>query len=159
MRSTKSLRVARNRGLTAATVAIAIVAADQLAKTAATHWAAGAPYWLFDSFGMELAHNTGVSFGRLQGGGWPVMAVVAIVTVILVILMWRLPRRYRMPLALIVGGSLGNLIDRLRWGYVIDFVALGPWPNFNLADAAIVSGAALVAWQALRTAPGQGDDA
>ena len=159
MKSTKSPRVARNRWLTAAAVAAAVAAADQLTKNAVTHWTARLPYWLVGGFGIELAHNTGISFGRLQGGGWPVMFAVAIVTVILVILMWRLPRRYSMPLALIVGGSLGNLIDRLRWGYVVDFVALGPWPNFNLADAAIISGAVLVAWQALRTVPGRGGDA
>jgi len=159
MRSTKLPRVARNRWLTAAAVATAVVAADQLTKIAVSHWTARLPYWLLGSFGIELAHNTGISFGRLQGGGWPVMAAVAIVTIILVILMWRLPRRYGMPLALIVGGSLGNLIDRLRWGYVVDFVALGPWPNFNVADAAIVCGAVLVAQQALRAAPVQDDDA
>jgi signal peptidase II len=151
--------VARNRWLTAAAVATAVVAADQLTKTVVIHRASGSPYWLADRFGIELAHNTGISFGRLQGGGRPVIAVVTVVTVILTILIWRLPLRFTAPLALIVGGSLGNLIDRLRWGYVVDYVALGPWPNFNVADAAIVSGAALVAWQALRTTPRQGGDA
>jgi len=151
--------VARNRWLTAAAVVVAVVAADQFTKTAVTHWAADRPHWFRGRFGIELAHNTGISFGRLQGGGRPVMVVVTVVTVLLVVLMWRLPSRFTVPLALIVGGSLGNLVDRYRYGYVVDYIALGLWPNFNVADAAILSGAVLVAWQALRTAPPRGDDA
>jgi len=63
------------------------------------------------------------------------------------------PPRYRLGLGLLLGGALGNLIDRVRFGAVIDFVDVPWWPTFNLADAAIVAGVALVLLQVLRANP------
>jgi signal peptidase II len=51
----------------------------------------------------------------------------------------------------IAGGAIGNLLDRVRLGYVVDFIAIGPWPNFNVADSAITMGALLLCWGWLRT--------
>ena len=53
------------------------------------------------------------------------------------------PRKYAVPLGLILGGSLGNWVDRVRLGYVVDFVTAPHWPTFNVADAALVGGMAL----------------
>lgn len=61
----------------------------------------------------------------------------------------------KVALGLIVGGALGNLADRLRYGMVVDFLDFRVWPVFNLADAAIVVGAFLLAWQILRKAEGE----
>ncbi|MHB1042555.1 MAG: signal peptidase II [Eubacteriales bacterium] len=58
----------------------------------------------------------------------------------------------KVALGLIVGGALGNLVDRLRYGMVVDFLDFRVWPVFNLADSAIVVGAFLLAWQILRKA-------
>jgi signal peptidase II len=51
---------------------------------------------------------------------------------------------------MLLGGAIGNLIDRVRLGYVVDFIALPYWPVFNVADTSIVIGAVLLAWSALR---------
>ena len=141
----------RSRKLwSAAEVAVAIAAADQLVKLLVRHEADRLPAMAFRGVGLQISYNTGVSFGRLQGGGWVLFAAVTGVIVVLCVLAWRLPERYTIPIALIVGGAAGNQIDRLRFGAVLDFFVIGPWPNFNLGDVAIVGGAALVAWRALR---------
>ena len=64
-----------------------------------------------------------------------------------------------MPLALVLGGAAGNLIDRLRFGYVVDYVGVGPWPTFNVGDMAIVVGAALIAVVVLRPVPRRAGEA
>ncbi|QIA26864.1 signal peptidase II [Thermaerobacter sp. PB12/4term] len=96
--------------------------------------------------------NRGAAFGLLQNQ--TLFFIVVAVVVIAAILYWlpRLPGRAgsaRLALGLQLGGAVGNLIDRLRWGYVVDFVdlefwPLHRWPVFNVADAAIVTGTALL---------------
>ena len=99
------------------------------------------PLHLTSWLSLEEVHNKGISFGTFaQGGAW-VVAVVSIVMAVLVVLLFYLGPRYSMPLALILAGSLGNLIDRLRFGFVWDFVTVPHWPTFNVADAAIAIGA------------------
>ena len=51
-----------------------------------------------------------------------------------------------MALGAILGGAIGNLLDRIRLGYVVDFVSIGPWPNFNVADSAITLGVLALIW-------------
>ena len=48
------------------------------------------------------------------------------------------------------GGAIGNFVDRVRFGYVVDFIAVGPWPRFNIADSGITIGMILLAWSALQ---------
>ena len=92
---------------------------------------------------LEYAENRGAAFGLLAGLT-PVLALVSVV--ILAALLFQYSRQPQPPLwqtfaaGLIVGGALGNLVDRVRLGYVIDFVSVGPWPHFNVADAAITIG-------------------
>ncbi|MBB5015600.1 signal peptidase II [Rehaibacterium terrae] len=99
-----------------------------------------------------LTFNTGAAFSFLAGaGGWQrwLFTVLAVgISSLLVFWLARTPRgdwRTALPFALVIGGALGNLHDRLRWGHVVDFVdwhyAGWHWPAFNLADAAIVAGA------------------
>jgi signal peptidase II len=102
--------------------------------------------------GLTLAHNRGVAFGLADGGGLALIAVVVAALLFVGVLFARDPTRPGMWVAvgLLAGGALGNLLDRVRADAVTDFVAIGSWPPFNLADVAIVLGVALLALIYLR---------
>jgi signal peptidase II len=100
--------------------------------------------------GVSLVHvrNTGVAFGAFAGGGLIVIALVAAALAALVFyfvthvdrpLVW-------LPTGLLLGGSLGNIIDRVRDGAVTDFIKLPHWPAFNVADIAITFGVLTLLW-------------
>jgi signal peptidase II len=110
---------------------------------------------LIPSFSIVHARNYGAAFGFLNNaGGWQTMffAVVAlIVSIVLVVWLKRIAtteRQLAYALALILGGAIGNLIDRLQFNYVVDFLLFyyqsWQFPAFNLADAAISVGAAIL---------------
>jgi signal peptidase II len=111
-------------------------------------------------FNLVLVHNTGAAFSFLAGaGGWQrwFFAAVSIVISAVIVAMLRRHGHNRLlagALALVLGGALGNLHDRLRFGYVVDFVQLHAggyyWPAFNVADSAITIGVALLLWDGLR---------
>lgn len=114
------------------------------------------PLELLPFFDLTLSFNRGVSFGLFgtASSAWPVIFITAAITVALAFWFWRTTRSgEQLALALIVGGALGNLIDRVHRGAVTDFLdfhAAGwHWPAFNLADAAIVCGAVLLLWHSL----------
>ena len=142
----------------AAVVALAIAAADQLVGWAIRHQAARLPWTLGRDFAIRLAHNTGISFSRLSDGGAWLRVLIALVCVALAVAIWRAPARFALPLAFVLGGAAGNLIDRLRFGYVVDYVGIGPWPTFNVGDAAIAVGAVLVVLAVLRADRSSGVD-
>lgn len=95
---------------------------------------------------VRIVHwmNTGISFGMFQGRGW-IFTVVGIVVVLVIIFyyarMTDKPRVIRYSLAFMLGGAIGNLIDRITLGYVVDFIWIGSYPVFNVADSCIVCGA------------------
>lgn len=149
---------ARSKLLVAAGVVAATVAVDQLVKAVVRAAGDRLPWMATETVGIDAAYNSGVSFGRLKDAGDLLIALVVTLVVVLAALVVRLPRRYTVPLALIIGGAVGNLVDRLRWGSVLDFIALGPWPTFNVADIAIVAGAVILGWRVLR-APSSPRDA
>jgi len=98
---------------------------------------------------LEYAENRGAAFGLLVGLG-PMLTVGSIV-VIGVLLFHQLrtldpPLKETLATGAIVGGAVGNLADRVRLDYVIDFVSVGAWPNFNVADSAITLGVAVAIW-------------
>lgn len=103
---------------------------------------------------LELteAYNSGVAFGLLSGGGALLIAATALALVAILLLFAREPERPGAPLAtgLLLGGALGNLIDRARAGEVTDFIDIALWPAFNLADVAITAGVVLLAISYLR---------
>jgi signal peptidase II len=111
-------------------------------------------------FSLVRVHNTGAAFSILaDAGGWQrwfFIAVGVIATVIIVRLLKRHAHETRMALALalVLGGALGNVIDRVVLGYVVDFLYFHyrgfAWPAFNVADSAISVGAALLIWDSLR---------
>ncbi|HET9653359.1 MAG TPA: signal peptidase II [Usitatibacter sp.] len=113
-------------------------------------------------FNLVLAHNTGAAFSFLAGaGGWQRWLFTAITVVISVALVVMLRRHDRNALlatafALVLGGALGNLYDRLTLGYVVDFLdfhwAGSHFPAFNVADSAITVGVALLLWDGIRPA-------
>jgi len=125
--------------------AAAVVFADQLLKAVVVHSSAHLPLTVFGAVKVEIVHNTGISFSRFTGAGGALVLAVALVTIVVGTLLLILPRRYSLALALVLGGSVGNLVDRIRLGYVIDYLDISVWPTFNLADAAIVGGALLLA--------------
>jgi signal peptidase II len=110
---------------------------------------------------FTLLHNTGAAFSLLaDASGWQrnfFVALGVIVSLSLVVWLWRLPRGERLlpiSLAMIVGGAVGNVIDRIVHGHVIDFVHVhwgaAYFPAFNIADSAITIGAALLLLDAFR---------
>jgi signal peptidase II len=110
---------------------------------------------------FTLLHNTGAAFSVLAGAsGWqrPFFITLGIaVSVLLVVWMWRTPRGDKLlpvALALILGGALGNVVDRVLHGYVIDFIhahwGAAYFPAFNIADSAITIGAGLLIIDAFR---------
>jgi signal peptidase II len=109
---------------------------------------------------IENTRNEGVAFGL----GGDISAVLIGATIVLLVgLLVFLASRARsgaavwLPAALLVGGALGNLADRVRDGAVTDFIDLPLWPTFNLADLAIVAGVVLLLFQAERSeSPGRG---
>jgi signal peptidase II len=138
-------------------LSVLVVVADQVTKI----WISGAlrPYELVPVidgfFNLTLAFNTGAAFSFLaQGGGWQrwlLSGLAVVVTIVLVVWLTRLGRHERWTaaaLSLVIGGAVGNLLDRLRLGHVVDFLDfyLGSWhwPAFNVADSAIVVGVAIL---------------
>ena len=105
-------------------------------------------------FHLTLIHNRGAAFGILKNQA-PFFIFISILAVILIYLALRNNKYkeysfYNISLALILAGALGNLIDRLRLGYVIDFLDFRIWPIFNVADSAITIGAILLGWSILK---------
>jgi signal peptidase II len=100
--------------------------------------------------------NTGATFGLFAGGGDIFRYLAIVVSLGIIYYNFILPgnhRLLRLALGLQMGGALGNMIDRFRLGHVTDFIDIGPWYIFNLADLAVVSGAVILGimvWQESR---------
>ena len=108
-------------------------------------------------FDLMLAHNTGAAFSFLASAGgwqrWFLAGVALVVSVVVSVWLTRLKHTEQMlgiALGLVLGGGLGNLIDRVSLGYVVDFISWHYndwyWPAFNIADSAICVGAVLLVW-------------
>ena len=107
---------------------------------------------LLGPVGLTLAHNEGVAFGLAGGGALPLVAFALLALGFVGYLFSRHATVGRLWVAvgLVAGGALGNLVDRLRAGEVTDYVEVGSWPPFNLADIAITVGVAVFALIFLR---------
>lgn len=132
--------------------AAAIVVADQAAKLAAVEWLRSVDSVPITSWlKLTWATNTGGAFGLLDSRTGVLSAVAGVIVLTLILITPRLAtgRLLAVSLASVMGGALGNLIDRVRIGYVIDYIDLNfwplvHWPVFNIADIAITVGAALL---------------
>jgi signal peptidase II len=143
---------ARARARTVALAVATIVTVDQLTKAWAVAALSDGPKEIIgDTVKFELARNSGGAFSRFQGYT-PVLAVLAIgITILIVRALRRATDRWMLAgLVLVLGGALGNLVDRfarspgfLR-GHVVDFVAVGWWPVFNVADSCVTVGAVVL---------------
>ena len=143
-------------------VAVAIVIADQVTKWAIVEWIPLYDKVPLNSF-INLTHqkNTGAAFSFLaQAGGWQRWFFVALATgvsAVIAVWLWRIRNDGQTVLAaglaMVLGGAIGNLIDRIVLGHVTDFIQVwfGGWafPSFNVADAGISVGAALLIIDAL----------
>lgn len=100
-------------------------------------------------FRFTHVHNTGSAFGLFQDQNLPLLFVSLVGVVVLACIYQTQERRtnlLRVSIALMLGGALGNLIDRIHQGHVTDFIDVGPWPVFNIADSAIVVGLIMMGW-------------
>lgn len=112
-----------------------------------------------DFFNLVLVHNTGAAFSFLSGaGGWQRWFFSAIAVIASIWITWLLHKHnenklFCLALALILGGALGNLIDRVTYGYVVDFLDFYwknyHFPAFNVADSAVTCGAGLLILESL----------
>ena len=123
-------------------------------------------------FNLTLMYNTGAAFSFLADAGgwqrWLLLGLALVVSIVLLVLLVRLrsgQRGLAIALALVLGGAIGNIIDRLFYGHVIDFIDIyhsalsgwpgfsphGHWPAFNIADASIFCGAALLLLDSFRS--------
>jgi signal peptidase II len=131
-------------------VAAVAVVADQLSTSWAVHRLARGPIHVLGPLSFQLEVNTGSAFGLARGWAPVIAALAVLVVVVLVALARRLQSTGQaVAVGLVVGGALGNLYDRVLRHYhggVVDFIALGFWPTFNVADACITVGVVALAW-------------
>lgn len=151
------------------TLSVTIIGMDQLTKEAIIRWVPLYDKVPLNSF-INITHhrNTGAAFSLFaDAGGWQrwfFTALASVVSVVIAVWIYRLRNEGQWVLsaglALVMGGAVGNLIDRLRLGYVTDFfqVLIGGWafPSFNVADSAITVGATLLIIDALFLSGRQG---
>jgi signal peptidase II len=133
---------------------ITVVVLDQLTKqvidvtigpgtSRSSYWFAG------DWLGFDYVRNKGVAFGLQFGSSTLTIAVSMLAFVVIGAMFWRLASGTVLAavgLGLLFGGAIGNLVDRVRLGAVVDFIAVGPWYRFNIADSAITVGVLVLAW-------------
>ncbi len=117
-----------------------------------TKWIVDARMDLFQSIEiwnfikLTYIHNTGAAFGILEGSRF-LFIILPLILMIGTVLLWKKPwmRRYRGAVSVIIAGALGNCIDRVFRGFVVDFIDFTYWPVFNVADIAVVCGTILLA--------------
>ena len=133
-------------------LALLIFLADQFTKTLILgYYQLGDSTWVTSFFNVVRVHNSGAAFSFLAGAsGWQRWFFTAIGLGAAVFILWMLrqhagQRLFAFAMACLLGGALGNVVDRLMHGYVVDFIQLhyAGWyfPSFNVADAAITAGA------------------
>ena len=142
-------------------ISAAVVVLDQLTKLLIQNALANIPvYEVTSFFQLVLAYNTGAAFSFLSDqSGWQrgffiVVAVIASIVIVMLLRKYREETLFALALSLILGGAVGNLIDRVLLGAVVDFlyfhVGAHYWPAFNVADSAISCGAMMLLWDAVR---------
>ena len=142
-------------------LSLAVIGVDQYTKElVSSHLSLGSGVVLTRFFTLVNIRNSGAAFSLLAGEpGWQRLFFIVVASIASAILLYLLYRARGKPLlaaalSLILGGALGNLLDRIRLGDVVDFLyfhwgSLG-WPAFNAADSAITLGALLLVWDSLR---------
>jgi len=135
-----------------------VVVLDQAAKALVeAHLLPGEEVEVLGPLGLTLSHNSGIAFGLASGGGARLVLLTALALGVIGFVFSRDSTRWGMWMAvgLLAGGALGNLADRIRVGEVTDYIEVGAWPAFNLADVAVTAGVVLLALSYLREGKGQ----
>jgi signal peptidase II len=143
----------RRAWLLAGALAAVVVALDQgLKALVESELVPGEQVEVLGPVGLTLAHNEGVAFGLAGGSALPLVAFAVLALGFVGFLLARNAgvRWMWAAVGLVAGGAIGNLLDRLRAGEVTDYVEIGSWPPFNLADVAITAGVAVFALIFLR---------
>jgi len=138
-------------------IPLTIVLLDQVLKLLITAWLgpdASSHRWELagDFLAFAYVENRGAAFGILPEQTGLLTAISILISGFGLTLMWREAREHpvtALAIGLVVGGALGNIVDRIRLGYVVDFVAVGEWPRFNLADSMVTIGVILLLWSSL----------
>jgi signal peptidase II len=133
----------------AALVAAIVLALDQLTKhTIAAGIAAGEEKKFLPGVTLVHVRNTGVAFSIFSGGGTLVLVFTLVALAVLVGYFARRPEKPMLwlPTGMLVGGAIGNLIDRIAKGSVTDWIKLPHWPAFNVADISITFGVLVLLW-------------
>jgi signal peptidase II len=142
-------------------IAVVVLLLDQLTKVMVINaMQLGGSHRITSFFNLVRWHNAGAAFSFLHNaGGWQRWFFIGLGTVAAGFIVWLLRRHggqrmFSWALALILGGAIGNVIDRTLYGYVIDFIQVhyqgANFPAFNVADSAISIGAVLLIWDELR---------
>lgn len=159
------MRLAARRALTIAlAVSAVLVIADQWTKLAiSSNLRYGESVAITSFFNLVLVYNKGAAFSFLSdAGGWQRVFFIGLTSAAIIVLMWLIAKHeseklFRWGLTLILGGAIGNLIDRVAYGHVIDFLDFhyAGWHfwAFNVADSAITVGAALLILDSFRHRP------
>ena len=151
------LRLDKWRDIIFASVVVFVIIVDQLTKALVRANLAVGQVW-YDAGFVQIIHvqNTGAAFGLFKDHSITIIITSIIGIVVILVLVFLLRSRWhflesmwvRMGMALVMGGTIGNnLIDRIRQGYVTDFLDFKVWPAFNVADASITVGVIIVAYR------------
>ncbi|MCV2357883.1 MULTISPECIES: signal peptidase II [Roseateles] len=142
-------------------LALIVILLDQFTKVLILgNFQLGDSRFVTSFFNVVRVHNTGAAFSFLAGAGgwqrWFFVGLGAVATIFITVMLRRHGQQtlFATALSLILGGAIGNVIDRLLHGYVVDFIQVhaGGWyfPSFNIADSAITVGAVLLIWDEIR---------
>jgi len=144
----RSLRAGPMQWLGLLAVGLTAVAADQLTKHIVTgHLALDDGVHVIGPFWIHHVQNSGIAFGLFSSATAVVIVLTGIAVAWMLLFFFRSGGRHPVlpvALGLVIGGSVSNLLDRVRLGYVTDFIDLRYWPAFNLADSFIVIGVAIL---------------
>lgn len=129
-------------------IALSIIILDQLTKYIISKNMAlkeSAPI-INNIFHITYTTNTGAAFSIFQGGNLILIWVSVIFIGLIFYFFDKIPdiNYVKLSMGLLLGGAIGNLIDRLRWGFIVDFIDFRVWPAFNIADSALTIGAILL---------------
>jgi signal peptidase II len=147
-RATRSFAATRRQWLALAAIALAAVVGDQVTKhVVASNLRLGEGVHVVGPFSIRHVENSGIAFGLFSNATAAVIVVTAIAIAWMLVYFARSGARHPvLPIALglVIGGSVSNLADRVRLGFVTDFLDFRYWPAFNLADSSIVIGVGIL---------------
>jgi signal peptidase II len=141
-------RARRRAAARTAAVCAVVIALDQVTKHTLGTWIEpGQVRHVIPGLALVHERNTGVAFSFLAGAGALVYVVTIAVLIVLISYLLARPRRRLLwlPVGMLMGGAIGNLVDRVALGSVIDFIKLPHWPAFNIADTCITVGVIILA--------------